>query len=156
MFATDVDGDGAPDVVTSLEAHGYGLAWFEQSTQDALFLQHLIAGHPGGDAETDIVLHEPHAIALVDVDGDGPLDIIAGERFWGHVPEDPDPTAPAQLAWFRRTEEGAGHYEAELVDTDSGVGTQLEARWLDGESALGIAIANKKGVFVFKRRGIQP
>ena len=30
MFAYDVNGDGRPDVITSLEAHGYGLAWFEQ------------------------------------------------------------------------------------------------------------------------------
>ena len=28
--AYDVDGDGLNDVITSLEAHGYGLAWYEQ------------------------------------------------------------------------------------------------------------------------------
>jgi hypothetical protein len=27
---TDINGDGLPDVVTSKEAHGYGLSWFEQ------------------------------------------------------------------------------------------------------------------------------
>ena len=30
MFAYDVDGDGDNDVITSIEAHGFGLAWFEQ------------------------------------------------------------------------------------------------------------------------------
>jgi hypothetical protein len=30
MYAYDVNGDGRPDVITSLEAHRYGLAWFEQ------------------------------------------------------------------------------------------------------------------------------
>jgi hypothetical protein len=30
MFAMDVNGDGRQDVVTSLDAHGWGLAWFEQ------------------------------------------------------------------------------------------------------------------------------
>ena len=29
MYAYDVDGDGDNDVITSLQAHGYGLAWFE-------------------------------------------------------------------------------------------------------------------------------
>ena len=30
MGVFDVNGDGLPDVVTSLNAHGWGLAWFEQ------------------------------------------------------------------------------------------------------------------------------
>ena len=30
MGVYDVNGDGLPDVVTSLGAHGWGLAWFEQ------------------------------------------------------------------------------------------------------------------------------
>ncbi len=32
MFAPDVDGDGDADVVTSWQAHGYGLSWFEQTS----------------------------------------------------------------------------------------------------------------------------
>ena len=30
MYSYDVNGDGLNDVITSLAAHGYGLAWFEQ------------------------------------------------------------------------------------------------------------------------------
>src|SRR5262249_19804426 len=29
MFAYDVDGDGLADVVTSMDAHGWGLSWFK-------------------------------------------------------------------------------------------------------------------------------
>jgi len=29
MFAYDVNGDGLNDVITSINAHGYGLAWYE-------------------------------------------------------------------------------------------------------------------------------
>jgi hypothetical protein len=29
MYAYDVDGDGDNDVITALDAHGYGLAWYE-------------------------------------------------------------------------------------------------------------------------------
>src|SRR6202000_2948488 len=28
MYAYDVNGDGLPDVITSLNPHGYGLAWW--------------------------------------------------------------------------------------------------------------------------------
>ena len=30
MFAYDIDGDGDNDVISSLQAHAFGLAWFEQ------------------------------------------------------------------------------------------------------------------------------
>ena len=30
MYVYDVNGDGLPDVITSLSAHGFGLAWYEQ------------------------------------------------------------------------------------------------------------------------------
>jgi hypothetical protein len=33
-----------------------------------------------------IVIYEPHALALQDIDGDGLRDIVTGERFWGHPP----------------------------------------------------------------------
>ena len=43
MHVYDVNGDGLNDVITSLEAHKYGLAWFEQQ-KDGTFKQHLIMG----------------------------------------------------------------------------------------------------------------
>ncbi len=46
MYAYDVDGDGDQDVITSLAAHDYGLAWFEQKKEGAkvVFEQHDIMG----------------------------------------------------------------------------------------------------------------
>jgi len=41
----DVNGDGLNDVVTGLEAHGFGLAWFEQKRAkngDISFVQHMV------------------------------------------------------------------------------------------------------------------
>ncbi len=43
----DVNGDKLPDVVTSLAAHGFGLAWYEQKRDGAgqiSFVEHLIMG----------------------------------------------------------------------------------------------------------------
>jgi hypothetical protein len=47
MFAYDVNGDGLPDVITCLNPHGFGLAWYEQLPQkdakgEIQFKQHLI------------------------------------------------------------------------------------------------------------------
>src|SRR5690606_237634 len=49
--AYDVDGDGDNDVVTSLVAHGYGLAWFEQVSEggETRFVRHLIMGDEPAD-----------------------------------------------------------------------------------------------------------
>ena len=83
MLVSDVDGDGDGDVITSLAAHGSGLAWYEQSAGGA-FVQHLIVSPD--EATSGLALHEPHALALADIDADGLPDIVTGERFWGHVP----------------------------------------------------------------------
>jgi hypothetical protein len=45
MFVDDVDGDGDADVITTLAAHGHGVAWFEQTTPWT-FAEHLISGTP--------------------------------------------------------------------------------------------------------------
>ena len=46
MFAVDVDGDGDADIITALDAHGWGLAWFEQVKQNGQisFKKHVIMG----------------------------------------------------------------------------------------------------------------
>jgi hypothetical protein len=153
MVTCDVDGDGDQDVISTQEAHGYGVAWYEQQVTDGsrVFIEHLISGTPEDPGPSGIALHEPHALALADVDGDGLLDIVTGERFWAHVPEDQVFDAPAKLVFFRlvRDEEGA-HYEGHVIDDDSGVGTQVVARAINGEPKASIVVANKKGVFVFR------
>src|SRR5262245_13631921 len=46
MYAYDVNGDGRNDVITSIEAHGYGLSWFENVAKDGeiSFVEHVIFG----------------------------------------------------------------------------------------------------------------
>jgi hypothetical protein len=150
MFGDDVDDDGDIDVATTLAAHGYGLAWYEQ-TDDGAFAEHIVV--PPGEPEPSaaVIMHEPHALAQVDVDGDGLLDLISGERHWGHVPEgEPEFDAPARLYWFQRVHDANGaRYVPWLIDDDSGTGTQLTVGDVDGDERPDILIANKKGAFVF-------
>jgi hypothetical protein len=56
MYAYDVDGDGDNDVITSLAAHAYGLAWYEQVASDKglTFKRHLIIGEKPEENEYGI------------------------------------------------------------------------------------------------------
>lgn len=152
MFAYDVDGDGDQDVITSLSAHGYGVSWFERQGSDSApsFVEHVISGPADGPTP----LHEPHALDLSDVNGDGLMDIVTGERFWGHVPAgDPSFDDPALLYWFElRQEGGSVSYVPHLVDDASGVGTDVTTGDLNGDGRVDIVVANKKGTFVFLQR----
>jgi hypothetical protein len=147
MATADIDGDGDADVVTSLEAHGSGLAWFEQSPSG--FVEHVIV--PSLPDSGGVALHEPHALAVADLDGDGDPDIVTGERFWGHIPAGmPDFAAPARLYWFELVRaEGVVTFVPHLLDDASGVGTQVTIGDVNGDKLDDIVVANKKGAFVF-------
>lgn len=157
MHAYDVDGDGLNDVITSLAAHGWGLAWFKQSRQSEKveFERRLIIGERLRDNPYGVRFSQPHAVALVDVDLDGVKDVVSGKRFWAHGPEgDPEPMAPAVLYWFRLVRSGDGDvsFVPHLIDDDSGVGVHLAVDDLTGDGYPDIAVANKKGTFVFHQR----
>jgi hypothetical protein len=160
MFAYDVDGDGDNDVITSLDAHGYGIALFQNAADSGApgFLLRLLAGAAPGDGSTGIVLHEPHALDLADVNGDGLLDIITGERFWGHYPGgDASLDDPALLYWFElRRDAPEAHFIPHAIDTNSGVGTQVSSGDLSDDGLLDVVISNKKGSFVFRQRPNEP
>lgn len=157
MYAYDVDGDGFNDVITSLAAHGWGLAWFEQSRagEEVRFERHLIMGEHMRDNPYGVRFSQPHAVALVDMDRDGVKDVVSGKRYWAHGPEgDPEPLAPAVLYWFRlvRSDDGTVSFIPYLIDDDSGVGVYFAVDDLTGNGYPDIAVANKKGTFVFHQQ----
>lgn len=157
MFAEDLNGDGLADVVTSIAAHGYGISWFEQRADAAgarTWHEHAITGRRAGEQLNGVQFSQPHALMLVDLDGDGVKDLIAGKRHWAHGDKgDPEPNAPAVLYWFRVTRGSAGAtFTPQLIDDDSGIGCQFPVADLTGDGKPDIAIANKKGVFVFRQR----
>jgi hypothetical protein len=100
------------------------------------------------------VFTQPHAVALVDVNGDKLKDIVTGKRYWAHT-TDPGANDPAVLYWFELQRDNAGkvQYVAHLIDDNSGVGTQVVARRIDGQKIPSIVVGNKKGTFVFVPEG---
>ncbi len=154
MFAYDVNGDGLNDVITSLAAHEYGLVWFEQVRENGqiTFRQNIIMNKEPSENRYGVKFSQPHALDLVDMDGDGLKDIITGKRFWAHGPDkDPEPNAPAVLYWFQlvRPAKGVVDFVPHLVDDNSGVGTQVMAGDINGDKLPDLVVGNKKGAFVF-------
>ncbi len=151
MYVLDVNADGKNDVISSLAAHEYGLAWFEQAADG--WKQHLITGTPDQPGSTGLIFSQLHAIELADMNGDGLQDIVTGKRFWAHgMKGDPEPNAPAVVWWFElKREAGKVSWTPHLIDDQCGVGTQFVVADVDGDKKLDVVIGNKRGCFVLTR-----
>ena len=153
MLVYDVNGDGLADVITSWDAHGYGLAWYEQVRKNGeiTFKEHMVMNTKPEDNRYGVKFTQLHSMDLIDMDGDGVKDLVTGKRWWAHGPDkDAEPGEPAVLYWFKlsRGKEGVDFIPFQ-IDNDSGVGTQVAAGHINGDKLPDVIVGNKKGVFVF-------
>jgi hypothetical protein len=158
MAVYDVNGDGLNDVVTVLQAHGYGLAWFEQKRNSAgniSFVEHMIMDDLATKNAGGVTFSEPHGTSFADVDGDGIPDFIVGKRFWAHKDSylDPDPYGPAVLYVYKTVRNpkapGGAEFVPELIHNQSGVGSDVLAVDLNKDGAMDIVTSTKLGTFIF-------
>ena len=158
MWVYDVNGDKLNDVVTSLQAHVFGLAWFEQK-RDAggkiSFVQHMISDNFATKNAGGVVFSEPHGSACADMNGDGIPDFVIGKRFFSHNESyaDPDPYGAPVLYVYRtvRNKQAAGGAEfvPELVHNQSGAGSQVLAVDLNKDGVTDIVTSGELGAFAF-------
>jgi hypothetical protein len=159
MLVYDVNGDKLNDIITSLSAHEYGIAWYEQMKENGniTFREHLILNPTPAKNRYGVQFSQPHALTLIDMDGDGIKDLVTGKRFWAHGKNGPDPESdgsPAVLYWFRilRPAKGQADFIPYLIDNDSGVGTQVTAGFISNKKYPDVVVGNKKGVFIFEHQ----
>lgn len=147
MHVEDVNGDGLPDILAT-SAHQFGIWVFEQrpdAPDDASrFVRRDLF---------PMMVSETHAVHHVDINGDGVRDFVTGKRFWSHGRSEPGSDLPARLFWFQgeRTVNNKIVYTPRIIDEDSGVGTQFWMGDLNADGLVDIAVANKKGVFLFEQ-----
>jgi hypothetical protein len=158
MAVYDVNGDGLNDVVTSLNAHGWGLAWFEQK-RDAQgkisFVEHMVMDDFSTKNAGGVTFSELHGSTFADVDGDGIPDFIVGKRYFSHLDTnlDPDPRDSPVLYWYKTVRDpkapGGAQLIPHLIDNHSGSGSDVLAVDLNQDGAMDIVTATRFGTFIY-------
>ncbi|QDK79036.1 DUF1080 domain-containing protein [Spirosoma sp. KCTC 42546] len=158
MAIYDVNGDKLNDVVTGLNAHGFGLGWYEQkrdSNGTITFVQHVISDDFSTKNAGNVTFSQPHGSTQADIDGDGIPDFIVGKRYWSHLDNyfDPDPYGPPVLYWYRTVRNpkapGGAEFVPELIHNRSGVGSDVLATDLNKDGAIDIVTSTDRGTFIF-------
>lgn len=142
IIGYDVNNDGKMDLIYG-RGHSYGLYWLEQQRngKDRHWAKHTI----------DESFSQIHALKLVDLDGDGTPELLAGKRYRGHNGKDPGSYDPVVVYYYKinRRTVAFQRYAISVNGTAAG-GTQFVVKDLDGDGDLDIATAGKTGVHFFE------
>lgn len=142
MYALDLDNDGDNDVISS-SPHYSGIWWHEQvqDGNEVRWVKHLISQTTA----------ETHALQVVDVNSDGRIDFVTGNRWYAHNSDDPADHGPARIFWLEYDPERKPNpkWTEHHIDSDSGVGLNIHIEDMNSDGLPDILIANKKGIFLF-------
>jgi hypothetical protein len=158
MAVYDANGDGLNDVVSNLNAHGFGLAWFEQKRGAAgniTFVRHMINDDYSQKSVGGVTFSQGHAATFADIDKDGVMDYIVGKRVFTHLDNmfDPDSYGPPVLYWYRtvrnKNAPGGAEFVPELIHNRSGAGSQITAIDLNKDGFVDLITSTNRGTFIF-------
>lgn len=138
ILVYDVNGDGLPDIITSI-AHSYGIFWYEQGRDgdEITWKRHTI----------DDTWSQAHSLVLADINGNGTLDLVTGKRFMAHNGGDPGAFEPLGVYWYELTRGENPTWKKHIISYDEGIGSGLNLVVvdLDGDGDLDIVVTGKWG-----------
>jgi len=158
MCVYDVNGDGLNDIVTALDAHAWGLAWFEQKRDakgNITFVRHMISDTLWTKNAGNVVFSEPHGDTAADINGDGIPDFIVGKRYWTHLDSyaDPDTYGSPVIYWYETVRDskapGGARFVPHLINNRSGSGSDILAVDLNHDGKMDIVTSTRFGTFIF-------
>ena len=143
MIVTDLNEDGMNDIIWG-SGHNYGVFWMEQlkpKDGKTQWKKHVI----------DKSWSQAHALAWVDIDGNGTKDLVTGKRVRAHSGKDPGAAEEPVLyyyTWNRKELTFTRNFIAK------GIGTGLFIRTadLDKNGKVDIVVSGKSGTYILFNR----
>jgi hypothetical protein len=144
IYTYDLNGDGLADLIYG-KGHEYGLFWVEQKKDAAgkrTWIEHPI----------DLSWSQVHNVKLVDLNGDGKPEILAGKRYRGHDEKDQGSFDPLAIFYYTIDVGKEPKFTRHPIAYNSiaGAGTQFVVVDLDGDGDLDIVVAGKTGQYWFE------